>query len=238
MRSAREKLTSSTGLERTYEYELVRLFAQYNSGISLLQFVLAAAIAAVGALWIPIPLAVGWTCLTAAVLGLMFGLARSFLAENPEQVSLSHWRRRFALAQLIVGLDWGLSIQALTQMPPGASAFLSFVVLMVTAVTATLSATIPLAVYLGLAPLGGVVLAYSLRVRGFDSVMLLSMAASAIVFFLILANRLYCSAVATITSRAEKDAIFAELEQAKANSTRPAAAPRRRTSRSRAFSPP
>ena len=37
-------------------------------------------------------------------------------------------------------------------------------------------------------------------------------------FFVILGNRLYSSALATIQSRAEKDAMFAELEQAKANS--------------------
>jgi two-component system cell cycle sensor histidine kinase PleC len=48
--------------------------------------------------------------------------------------------------------------------------------------------------------------------------MLVAMAASAQFFFLFLANRLYSSAVATLQSRAEKDAIFAELEEAKANS--------------------
>ena len=218
IRSAREKLTSSTGLERTYEYELVRLFAQYNSGIPILLFALAAAIAAVTTIWVPVVLTIGWASLTAAVLALLFILSRRFLAENPDSTSLAQWRRRFAMAQFIVGLDWALSVQALTQAPPCASAFLSFIVLMVTAVTATLSATIPVAVYLGLAPLGAVVAAHTLRVRDFDSVMLLSMTASAIVFFQMLAKRLYCGAVATITSRAEKDAIFAELEQAKANS--------------------
>ena len=41
MRSAREKLTSTVGLERSYEYELVRLFAQYHSGSAILLLVLA-----------------------------------------------------------------------------------------------------------------------------------------------------------------------------------------------------
>ena len=41
---------------------------------------------------------------------------------------------------------------------------------------------------------------------------------SAQVFFVFLARRLHASALATLQSRAEKDSLFAELEQAKANS--------------------
>ena len=44
------------------------------------------------------------------------------------------------------------------------------------------------------------------------------MVGSAQFFFIFLADGLYRSAVATLQSRAEKDALFAELEQAKANS--------------------
>ncbi|HEX2725168.1 MAG TPA: sensor histidine kinase, partial [Beijerinckiaceae bacterium] len=36
VRSAREKLTSSIGLERAFDYELVRLFAEYRFGGSVL----------------------------------------------------------------------------------------------------------------------------------------------------------------------------------------------------------
>ena len=86
------------------------------------------------------------------------------------------------------------------------------------AVTATLSATIPMAVYLGIMPLGAVTLAIAARSPDLNAAIFLAMTSCALVFFLILANRLYCSAVQTIQSRAEKDAIFAELEQAKANS--------------------
>jgi two-component system cell cycle sensor histidine kinase PleC len=60
MRTAREKLTSSVGLERSYEYELVRLFAQYHSGSSILLLVLAAGIAGMSTIWLPIGLAAGW----------------------------------------------------------------------------------------------------------------------------------------------------------------------------------
>ena len=50
VRSAREKLTSSTGLQRAFDYELVRVFTQYrlngSAGTLLLAFLVAAAAAA------------------------------------------------------------------------------------------------------------------------------------------------------------------------------------------------
>jgi two-component system, cell cycle sensor histidine kinase PleC len=81
-----------------------------------------------------------------------------------------------------------------------------------------LAATIPLAVYVGLLPLTAAVLAFVWATRELDAAMLALMVMSAQVFFVFLARRLHASALATLQSRAEKDALFAELEQAKANS--------------------
>ncbi len=218
MRMAREKLTSTVGLERSYEYELVRLFAAYQSGSSLLLLILATAIAGIATFWVPVAEAAAWLILMAFVLGTMFLLSRAFLKESPDSVRLSDWRRRFAIAEATTGLIWALAVETLAHTEAGTNGFALFVVVIMSAVTATLAATIPLAAYFGLAPLGLVVVAVAAGGWDFYSVMMLAMTASALLFFLMLASRLYSSAVATITSRAEKDAIFAELEQAKANS--------------------
>jgi two-component system cell cycle sensor histidine kinase PleC len=218
MRSAREKLTSTVGLERSYEYELVRLFAQYHSGSAILLLVLAAVTAAVSSLWVPLGLASAWLCIAVLVIGTMLLLSQRFLATPAESLKLTDWRRRFVLLELITGLSWSLSVQALAQVHGGTNGFALFVALIVTAVTTSLSATIPLAVYAGVAPLGLVALSIAAKQRDFDAIMLLVMTSSAILFFIILAQRLYSGALSTIQSRAEKDAIFAELEQAKANS--------------------
>jgi two-component system cell cycle sensor histidine kinase PleC len=218
IRSAREKLTSSTGLERAYEYELVRLFAQYHAGSAPVLFGLAAAVSAVSTLWLPITHAVAWLAIMVTVLAIKLVLARRFQAEKPEETRLAEWRRRFALSELIVGLTWALGVQSLIQVHASTNGFVLFVVLMIAAVGAMLSATVPLAVYLGVAPIAAVILACAAILRDLEGLMLLAMTAAALLFFLILANRLYSSAFATIQSRAEKDAIFVELEQAKANS--------------------
>ncbi|WP_375461604.1 sensor histidine kinase [uncultured Enterovirga sp.] len=218
MRTAREKLTSSSGLERTFDYELVRIFAEYHVGSALVLLGLAAAIAAVATLWFPLGLVGIWLGFVAAALGLASILARNFLRKDPETVNLPEWRKRFALAELIVGLTWATAIQALAQVDGGTNGFVLFVAVMVAAVTAMLSATIPASVYLGIAPLGMAVLAVFATSRNLGTTMLVVMTASALLFFVVLANRLYGSALTTIRSRAEKDAMYAELQVAKANS--------------------
>ena len=218
MRSAREKLTSSVGLERSYEYELVYLFAKYHSSSSILLLALAAVIAAVSTLWVPAWMAAGWLFMAAIVIGAMLLLSQRFLKTPIEEVGLAEWRRRFILLELITGLTWGLSVQSLALIEGGTNGFALFIVLIITAGTASLSATIPPAVYFGLAPLGVIALTLAAVQRDLNALVMLVMTASAILFFVILGTRLYASALSTIQSRAEKDAMFAELEQAKANS--------------------
>lgn len=100
-----------------------------------------------------------------------------------------------------------------------------------------LSATIPAAVYAGLVPIIAGIMAFFWERRDIDSVTMALMAASAQLFFIFLANRLYASSVASIGFRAEKDALIAELETANANSDEAAARPGSPTSPSRASSP-
>src|SRR5918994_1936008 len=219
VRDVRERLTSSIGLERAFDYELVRLFAQYRTSASLPLFGLASAIGAVATIWIPLQSTALWFSLVLAGMGLMLTLSQRFLREDPDRVRLEVWRRRFILGELLQGASWALIIQVLVATQAvGARSFLLFVMVMLAALTAMLSATIPVAVYAGLVPLAIAMLSLTISSPGMDMIMLVAMAASAQVFFLFLANRLYSSAVATLQSRAEKDAIFAELEEAKANS--------------------
>jgi two-component system cell cycle sensor histidine kinase PleC len=219
VRDVRERLTSSIGLERAFDYELVRLFAQYRTSASGPLLGLAVAIAAVATIWIPVQRTGLWFVLVVTGMALMLSLSQRFLREDPESVSLKAWRRRFILGDLLQGASWALIIQVLiAAQAPGARSFLLFVMVMLAALTAMLSATIPVAVYAGLVPLTLAMLSLAISSPGMDMIMLVAMAASAQLFFLFLANRLYSSAVATLQSRAEKDAIFAELEEAKANS--------------------
>ncbi|HEX2726453.1 MAG TPA: HAMP domain-containing sensor histidine kinase, partial [Beijerinckiaceae bacterium] len=151
--------------------------------------------------------------------GAMAALSRGFLRQSPDAVALRAWRSRFILGELLHGTTWGVIVQALMHVQaPGSRGFVLFILLMTAAVAAALSATIPLAVYAGVVPLTVAVLTFVWTSRDLDAVMLAVMAISGQLFFVFLARRLHASALATLQSRAEKDVLFAELEQAKSNS--------------------
>jgi two-component system cell cycle sensor histidine kinase PleC len=219
VRTAREKLTSSIGLERAFDYEMVRLFAQYRLGATIPLVLLVAAIAVGASFWIGSRTIGAWCVSVLAATGLLAALSSRFLVQSPDTVSLKGWRSRFATAELLHGATWaGMVWTLMTLSDPSVLSFVLFVLVMVAAIAAILSATIPVAVYAGLLPLSLVLLAFVWTTRGIDAVGLAVMATCAQAFFLFLANRLYSSAVITLQSRAEKDALFAELEQAKSNS--------------------
>ena len=219
VRAARERLTSTIGLERAFDYELVRLFAQYRLGASLPLLLLALSIAGTSTLWTRLPSSGLWLVVVLSTMAVMTALCRRFLAQNPERVSLAQWRQVFIAGEFVQGAAWALIVQVLMDVEgPGARNFVLFVLVMLAAMTAMLSATVPLAVYAGLIPLAVALAALMAATREIEAMMLVLMATSAQLLFLFLANRLYSSAVAALQSRAEKDAIFAELEQAKANS--------------------
>ncbi len=220
MRAAREKLTSSTGLERSFDYELIRLFAQYHLGAVLPLLALVAAIAGVATVWLPLEPVALWFALTSGVIGLVAAVARRFLRQDEASVGLNRWGRVFIACAFCLSAAWApLLLLLLEYGTPSVYGFVLFVTLMVAAVTTMLSATLRLAVYAGIAPLTLTLAAASLSMpERVDTVLLVVMAASAQLFFILLSHRLHSSAVTTLHARAEKDALFAELEQAKANS--------------------
>src|SRR3954469_7332419 len=154
VRSARDKLTSSIGLERAFDYELVRLFAQYRVGASVPLFALLAAMACAATIWTPLRnSAIGFLAVLFAM-AITLALSQRFLRQDPDEVSLTAWRRRFVLAEALQGASWVLAVQALAPIEAsGIQSFILFILLIVAAIKAMLSATIPAAVYAGFAPI-------------------------------------------------------------------------------------
>ena len=179
---------------------------------------LAGVVAGVSTYWFSIGLAGAWFVVVSAALALRYWLVECFLKLDPVGAPLAVWRRRFILAELIFASAWAPAIKLLADVEGGTYGFTLFVALMIAAVTTMLSASIPLALYGGLVPLALTVAAVSAMARDGGASMLAVMTASAFVFLGILANRLYESTLSSIRSRAEKDRILVELEEAKGNS--------------------
>lgn len=219
VKSVRERLTSSTGLERAFDYELLRVFAQYRMHGTAGALILALCIGAAACLWVPVYKVTAWLSVVILASAIMVVLCRRFLAQPASEVRIRLWRKALPAAEAFHGLAWTLILVLFAQVDaPGAKVFVMTTLLIVSALTVMLAATIPLAVYSGLIPVTiGITLFFWGR-SDIDSVTMALMAASAQLFFIFLAHRLYTSSVATIEFRAEKDALIAELETATANS--------------------
>lgn len=219
VKTVRERLTSSTGLERAFDNELLRSFAQYRLSGSVGTLVLVVGIAFASCLWLPAYLVASWSGLVLASGTLIVMLSRRYLAKRPDAVRITRWRRLFAFAEGFHGLCWAALLLLFAHVDaPGAKIFATTALLIASALAVMVVSSIPLAVYAGLSPVVLGIMVFFWDRRDIDSMTMAAMAAAAQLFFIFLANRLYASSVATISFRAEKDALIAELETANANS--------------------
>ncbi|HEV7259596.1 MAG TPA: HAMP domain-containing sensor histidine kinase [Bosea sp. (in: a-proteobacteria)] len=219
VKSVRERLTSSTGLERAFDHELLRVFAEYRMNGSVGTLVLAIGIAAAACLWVPVYMVTPWIGAVLLATMIIVVLSRRFLSHHTGDVRIARWRRGFALAEGFHGISWALILLVFAKVDaPGAKVFVTTTLLIVSALTVMLAASIPMAVYAGIVPIMIGIAAFFWGRTDMDSLTTAVMAASAQLFFVFLANRLYSSSVSTIAFRAEKDALIAELETANANS--------------------
>jgi two-component system cell cycle sensor histidine kinase PleC len=111
-----------------------------------------------------------------------------------------------------------LTVLFLNEPDSTARIFVLFVLLLISALTSLISATVPMAVYAGLMPTTIAVVFYMHPVWQEQAWPVALMACGAQFFFLVLAQRLYATSLSSLSFRLEKDMLIAELEQAKANS--------------------
>jgi two-component system, cell cycle sensor histidine kinase PleC len=98
------------------------------------------------------------------------------------------------------------------------STFVLFILLLIIALAAMLSSTLPTALFATTLPaLTAVTIYYALHGR-FEHYVMIAMAIGAQGYFALIAHRLYSGTLDTLIARAEKDALIGELEQSKANS--------------------
>ncbi len=219
VRAAREKLVSSVGLERSFEYELLKAYAAQQYSAAAAMIVLAVAIGAVATAWVAVEPVLTWLCFVLSFTGVNALMSRRFLAMPEETVEIRPWRRRFVLAETLRGASWALIVLVmLTAGGASAKVFVLFTLLMVAAVTSMLSAAIKTAVYAVLAALALAMFGFLDPRASLDSAAMTGMGLSALAYFAFITHRLHATMLADVESRAEKDQLVAELEEAKANS--------------------
>ena len=155
MREARERLTSSGSGQRTFDVELLRMFAERRRGATPALVILALAAAAMATIWVPASAALVWvTLVTSSVIVCYPHWPTQFLRGGKSTTHLVRWQRRFIIAETVQGMVWATIVLIVASVnDPTAQTFVLFVLLLVGAMTAMISASIPLAVYAGLAPI-------------------------------------------------------------------------------------
>ena len=218
VREARDQLTSTTGTRATFDYELLRQFADNRVSASLMILMLVLTVGFMSSFWTGVETAGIWTAGGA-------GHSRRHhhqMPAVPRRRASRHEPARLADAfHHPRSLLWScLDVQP-HQSPVGvderSSTFMLFIMLLIVAVSSMLSASLPIAAFAATMPVTFAV-ALNFALRGtFQNYVLAIMALVAQGFFMLLIQRLYSSGVATLVARAEKDALIGELEEAKDN---------------------
>lgn len=219
LREVRERLTSSNGLRPAFDHELTRQFAQNRLSAALAILVMVLAVAAATSLWTNGFVIAAWLLCAISTQALMVALARRFLSRSQSPSDVRSWRKRFAVGETLSALPWAMLGLHLSTVPgEPAHIFVLFLMMLVVAMSTMLSSTIPAVVYAGSLPIAFVVIGALLAGGTVTGSATALMAAGAVAYFMVLGNRLHRSSVETLEFRAEKDALIAELEQAKSNS--------------------
>ncbi len=219
LREARERLTVSDASASGCEAQMLRLYARSRKTSAIVAVAMIALAASFSGCWIAWDVAALWGVAAFSSFALCYLLARDFASLPDAMVVEAPWRRRFVAAELLHSLLWAAMAVMLIGAPdPGAKIFVFGMLLTAAAFNTMASAPLPAVVAAALAPIFLASLAFVASGAGQASFALLYMNAAAQLFFFILSQRFQRLASEGLTFRAEKSALIAELEQAKANS--------------------
>lgn len=211
----REKITSSSGLNRAFEIELAGLFARNHVGalVALVPFAVVLALTTLS--WTSPARALAWFGLASLAFAGQFAICRAFLNAERDEKTIRMWIRRLILSEISVVFVWCL-LPFIVGIPhvEGWRLFLLFSMLIIGAVSAVLSHPLPSAAYGVVLPIAMVIVSLTFADSPAERWMITSLAFTALLLFVILANRLYVTTLDSLMARAEKDDLFAEVEQA------------------------
>ncbi|MCB1462656.1 MAG: HAMP domain-containing histidine kinase [Nitratireductor sp.] len=217
VKDQRQRLAQNPGKTVRYEQEMTVGLAQNHRKWFFVMPVFAAIVAIVASFHVDVTLAAYWFTLTVLSYGLITALSARFLKVADEENVVTKWRRPFALVQLLVALCW--TIFVLYRCPTCVGydyAIIQFsAILIVQAITMTLSYRSGLTMLITSGPPTAALSARLIvSLDPSQIVMGITLLASQ-AFFHAIAGRLKQSALATLSNKAEKEILFAELETAK-----------------------
>jgi two-component system cell cycle sensor histidine kinase PleC len=219
IKHARHALTSSTGDAAGPFDSLVRLFAESARSAAPAAALLTVGVGVAAPVWLdPLP-ALAWVAASLAAIAARWSLGGRYLSLPNPEAQVRRYRALFVATQFLDGIVWGAgALLFLTAADPDAHGFGLVLLILVCGMIATTASAVPAAVGAGLAP---IVAAAIWAVGAHSPVefgLLFTLGGGMLLYFVVLANRLLRLALAGLSFQEEKDALIAELEQAKYNS--------------------
>jgi two-component system cell cycle sensor histidine kinase PleC len=219
IRETRQKLTSSGFGRGTFARELIRSFAQSRKSGAPAVAALALTIGMVATIWIPVVQAVIWLSLVMTAIAVGYSMAVKYLATEGPDTDIPAWQMRFVIAEAIQGVAWAALVVFMFGMTDDSiRSFLLVALLLVAAMSALLSAGIPEAVYASVGPITGAIVIFMQWPLNLQTLPLTLLAVAAQIYFVVLARRLHSTTVSSLSFSMDKEALIAELEEAKSNS--------------------
>ncbi len=178
---------------------------------------LLAIIVAMGAMfWAPPRELLLWLATVFVAKGILVSLCRQFIKAPRDDAQTPAWRAKITAAEFLYGVCWaGVAFISPATQGEAAHTFIFATLLVVISMRVLFASTVMPIVYAGTLPMTAAIL---IRFALLDNPFYWAMAAMAVgvyIYFIWLMKGLNATVVAMLEFRAEKDALIAELEQAK-----------------------
>ena len=219
LRATRDKLASHNGESLTHDIEMLRIFAHSRTEVLPAISVFVLIVATIIYPTLPVQVILPWLAFQLTAVGVIYGFAHVFQRECDKLTTIKNWQHKFLLAETIQGFAWATLIgQLLATNQPNSTIFVMLISIIVSAITGMTSASLPFGVFATLMPTLAVILAFRPADDNLTALVQPTLAIAGTIYFIFVARRLHFTTLNTVAFRAEKDALIAELEQAKANS--------------------
>ena len=220
VRATRERLQTATGISPFFEREMLLLHLDSALQSAIAMPVLISLVTVVGVYLTEEPGLIAWSLLALSLHAIGVLVARRARGQEITADMVSRWRRRFVMAQMLMGIAWATF--ALQDCGPCSGSSFEFYkgTALLVALAATAMATLMLrnAVMYAFLPTVVVLAATSAVSRDPVEVGMTAIISAALVFLVFITHRLRQMSAQLLSSQSEKDDLIAELEVAKSMS--------------------
>ncbi|MCB1516470.1 MAG: HAMP domain-containing histidine kinase [Hyphomicrobiaceae bacterium] len=213
---ARQRLTSSTGTRASYDYELLAEYANARLSAALSVSVLVVILAAFASIFVPFAIAIGWAGVVVFTNLVVLLVARRFLKADKQKFNANRWTASFIFAETGFGVSWALLALFTIPAHNDQLAIVLFTMVLVGVATNALSTrTLMSATLMSTLPMTLTVAAVLVNMQSVLHYSLAAVLVGVEAFFVYLSNQLQRLSLRSYAMQSEKDALIADLEDAR-----------------------